>query len=907
MASTYSPNLRLELIGTGEQQGTWGATTNVNLGTLLEEAIGGYTSVTVSNVADTILTTNNGSADQSRNMVINLTGTITAARNVICPAVEKLYVVRNATTGGFAVTFKVSGQTGVSIPNGTTAFLYVDGTDVRRITGSIASQEANNVAITGGAVSNVAISNVTSQTIVANTSGDALRITQTGAGNALVVEDSANPDSTPFVIDADGDVVVGHTAQIAAADRLSVFQGDSASYTYTNNTNSFRYMFFKSRATTPGTWSTLLGGETLGQVAFSGDDGTAFVTGANIYSQVDGVPATSSMPGRIIFATTSSGASTATERFRINSSGALGVAGANFGTSGQVLISGGSSAAPAWGTLGVAGGGTGATNAASARSNLGVPAIAANNTYTGIQYFGAGIGSSFTILAQGGSEGGQFSLEKAPSGSTLAGSVVVDTAADLFRLYEDGGTFRGAYIDLSAQGASVASKILTTSDVIAIANGGTGSGTAAGARTNLGLGALATLSTAPVANGGTGATTASAARTNLGLGTISTQDSSAVAITGGSISGITDLAIADGGTGSSTAAGARTNLGLGSIATQASSSVSITGGSISGITDLAIADGGTGASTAADARTNLGLAIGTNVQAYDATLQSLSSLGTAANRYAYTTGVDTWAEGTITAAGRAILDDADAAAQRSTLGLGTAATLNAGTSASNVVQLDGSARLPAVDGSQLTNLPVQSSSGRLLRAPQVLTSGTSYTTPADCNSIYVEAVGGGGGGGGATNAQAAGGGGGAGAYCAKHFSVSPSTAYSYVIGAGGSAGSTGGNTTFTVGGTTITAGGGTGGSGSSATSAQGTLGGAGGTATNGDLNTSGSGGGTGVCATTSNPVGGAGGNSFFGGGGRGGGTIGSAGSTGGGGGGGTGNSGTGGAGGSGLIRIWEYA
>lgn len=131
MASTFSPNLRLELIGTGEQQGTWGATTNTNLGTLLEEAIGGYVDVTVSNSGDTTLTANDGSADQSRNMVLNLTGTISAARNVICPAIEKIYLVKNSTTGGFAVTFKVSGQTGISIPNGVIYLLYVDGTDVR--------------------------------------------------------------------------------------------------------------------------------------------------------------------------------------------------------------------------------------------------------------------------------------------------------------------------------------------------------------------------------------------------------------------------------------------------------------------------------------------------------------------------------------------------------------------------------------------------------------------------------------------------------------------------------------------------------------------------------------------------------------------------------------------------------
>ena len=177
MASTYSPNLRLELIGTGEQQGTWGSTTNTNLGTLLEEAIGGYVSVTVTDGADTTLTTSNGSADQSRNMVINLTGALTATRNVICPAIEKLYVVKNATTGGQSVVFKVSGQTGVTVPNGTIEFLYVDGTDARTITGSIAAQDSNNVSITGGSISGVTVSNtsLSNVSVVANASSFSVR------------------------------------------------------------------------------------------------------------------------------------------------------------------------------------------------------------------------------------------------------------------------------------------------------------------------------------------------------------------------------------------------------------------------------------------------------------------------------------------------------------------------------------------------------------------------------------------------------------------------------------------------------------------------------------------------------------------------------------------------------------
>ena len=117
------------------------------------------------------------------------------------------------------------------------------------------------------------------------------------------------------------------------------------------------------------------------------------------------------------------------------------------------------------------------------------------------------------------------------------------------------------------------------------------------------------------------------------------------------------------------AATGRTSLGLGTIAVQSAGNVDITGGTITGITDLAVADGGTGASDANAARASLGLAIGTDIQAFDDTLKSLAELSTGANLILYTTGTDIFATSSITAAGRALLDDADTAAQRATLGL----------------------------------------------------------------------------------------------------------------------------------------------------------------------------------------------------------------------------------------------
>lgn len=121
MASTYSTNLAIELIGTGEQSGTWGTTTNTNLGTLIEQAISGYTTYAASGSTD-LLTIPNGASGTARNMFIRVTGSGGGAIEV--PANNKLYFVWNNTTSG-NITFRVTGQTGTVIPNNAKMLLVV--------------------------------------------------------------------------------------------------------------------------------------------------------------------------------------------------------------------------------------------------------------------------------------------------------------------------------------------------------------------------------------------------------------------------------------------------------------------------------------------------------------------------------------------------------------------------------------------------------------------------------------------------------------------------------------------------------------------------------------------------------------------------------------------------------------
>jgi len=118
------------MMGTGDQAGNWSQTNNLNIGTLLEQAVSGYVTQAITDGADTVITIPNGASGTARNMFIECTGSLTGARNLIVPSNKKLYFIYNNTTGGYAVTVKVSGQTGVSVSSGAKLILVSNGTDI---------------------------------------------------------------------------------------------------------------------------------------------------------------------------------------------------------------------------------------------------------------------------------------------------------------------------------------------------------------------------------------------------------------------------------------------------------------------------------------------------------------------------------------------------------------------------------------------------------------------------------------------------------------------------------------------------------------------------------------------------------------------------------------------------------
>ena len=182
MASTYS-QYKIELIGTGEQAGTWGTTTNNNIGSAtpgvyqgIEQAIGGKADVTMSSTTITLTLSNANTAQDARALYLNLTGSPGGAADLEVPAIQKGYLVKNGADE--VVTVKVSGQTGVAVPVGATMWLYNNGTDVTNAITNLPSG-----ATIGGVVIGTGNGSVTSVAGTGTVNGITLTGTVTSSGN----------------------------------------------------------------------------------------------------------------------------------------------------------------------------------------------------------------------------------------------------------------------------------------------------------------------------------------------------------------------------------------------------------------------------------------------------------------------------------------------------------------------------------------------------------------------------------------------------------------------------------------------------------------------------------------------------------------------------------------------------
>jgi hypothetical protein len=243
MASTYSTNLKIQLMTTGENTGTWGSVTNVNLGTALEEAIIGSTSVAFNGADVTLTLTNSNASQTARNLRLVLTGTSGGARQLVVPALEKTFIIKNELSD--TCTVLVSGQTGVAVPAGKTMWLYNDGTDVKDVTTHLSSltlASALPVASGGtglnaaGTAGNALISNGTawaSQAITTFSSGMILlwsgTIATIPAGWVLCNGSNGTPDlRNRFIIGAFQDNAGSAVTTVTGANTTS---GGSATLT----------------------------------------------------------------------------------------------------------------------------------------------------------------------------------------------------------------------------------------------------------------------------------------------------------------------------------------------------------------------------------------------------------------------------------------------------------------------------------------------------------------------------------------------------------------------------------------------------------------------------------------------------------------------------------------------------
>lgn len=347
MATAYTPILQLALPVTGELNGTWGDVVNNNITSMVEQAIAGLATVSTWTAASHTLTTANGTTDEARCAVLECSGAPGAAATVICPAFSKVYIIKNSVTGGYAVTLKTSGGAGISVPNGTTALLYCDGTNVVSGANVFTTLTNTGTAYLGGASGNhsLQINNVasavnylqidgavsgSSPTLSAQGTGSNISIllTPKGAGNVGISATPAAWGSGWVVAQLGlGGGVVGRTANSSAYVTSNMyFDGTNYKYINTDFASYYRqfngnHYFYSAPSGTAGATATI---ESILELVQAGNlripNGQLEVSLLNNTSKGAITPLlTDATNGGLIFKTELAG--TLTERMRINSTG----------------------------------------------------------------------------------------------------------------------------------------------------------------------------------------------------------------------------------------------------------------------------------------------------------------------------------------------------------------------------------------------------------------------------------------------------------------------------------------------------------------------------------------------------------------------------------------------------------
>lgn len=333
-------------------------------------------------------------------------------------------------------------------------------------------------------------------------SNPALRITQLGTADALRVEDETSPDSTPFVITAAGHAIAGYGSTLTIDTVVPQFQshtntlaeGGFGGVDWGNTATGQVNWFGKSRGGSYNTQAIVQSGDVVGDTRFYGSDGVGLIPTAKIEVAIDGTPGVNDMPGRIVFSTTADGASSVSERMRINSAGNVGIGTAT--TSSRLEVLGGvANSITALGT-------EDAATVTITNSDVSGIGRLTKNLYQVGNLSLAAVGAVYSAFNAGGDIGGDLVFG---TQTNLAGGVVERLRINRYGSLGLNGANYGTSGQFMKSAGSAASP-----------------------------------------------TWASIANTDVsGLGTMSTQNANSVSITGGSISGITDLAVADGGTGAS--------------------------------------------------------------------------------------------------------------------------------------------------------------------------------------------------------------------------------------------------------------------------------------------------------------------------------------------------------------------